>query len=133
MNDPRTEAMDASLINEIIPDYFDPVLEPEFLSVDDSSELLEHEMLTTFLDIMRSGKRDADRRAAAGDVAEILGRKGKGAVQIIKANNLQLNQVNQIEQKPELKAHLIDAARGLAAVSQGNNANIRSKQGGAGV
>ena len=132
-NDPRTEAMSAALTDDIIPDYFDPVLEPEFLSIEENAEMLEHEMLNTLLKIMRSGSRDSDRRAAASDVGELIGKKGKNQVQIIKANNLQLNQVNQIEQKPELKAHLIEAARGLAAVSQGNNANIKSKQGGAGV
>ena len=131
--DPRSTAMNAELTDDIIPDYFDPVLEPEFLSVETSSELLEHEMLSTFLSIMRSGQRDSDRRAAAGDVAEILGRKGKSAVQFIKAENLQLNQLNQIDAKPEMKAHLIEAAKGLAAITAGHSSGVKSKQGGQGV
>ena len=131
--DPRSDAMHAELTDTDIPAYLDPAIEPEFLSVDDHADLLEHEMLATFLDIMRSGSRDADRRAAAGDVAEILGKKGKNSVNVIQAKNLQLNQINQIEANPELKAHLIKSAQGLAAITEGRSAAVASKQGGTGV
>jgi len=127
---PRHEALFRELSAVDIPDYFSPEIEPEFLTVEASSELLEHEMIQTFLAVMREGRRDSDRLKAAGDVAEIIGKKGKQNLQLIRAENVQ---INQIEQNPELKAHLIESARGLAALTGASNSNISTKLGGQGV
>ena len=79
---------------------------------------------------MESGSRDADRRAAASDAAELIGKKGAKGLNLIQADNVQ---INQIDQNPELKAHLIKAAQGLSALTHASNANIKTKQGGSGV
>lgn len=128
---PRAEALFAELEEPIFHEYFEPDLTPEFMTVESSSELLEHEMIQTFLQVMREGRRDSDRLKAASDVGEIIGKKGKqNQLQLIRADNVQ---INQIEQNPALKAHLIESARGLAALTGASNANVQTRQGGKGV
>jgi hypothetical protein len=99
------------------------------LSVEVSSETLEDEMLRTYLSIMRE-KGNRDRVKAAGDVAEILGFKGKKAVTVVNAQNAQLNTNNLLP--PEMQRHLMGAQDGLKLVTDATDAGIRIKKTGSG-
>ena len=127
---PRDEAMSADLAEATIPEWFDPSIEPVFLTIDDSADLLEHTLVTTLLHVMNSAARDSDKLKAASDVAEILGRKGKQAVTIVQSENAQ---INQITAPPQMNRHLIEAAKGLKKISSGNDAKIKTREGGSGV
>ena len=130
---PIEEALLAPPSETVIPDYFDPEATPELLTIENSKELIEDRILRTFLDIMESGIKDSDRRAAASDAAELIGKKGAKAqqgVQLISAENVQ---INQIDQNPELKRHLIEAAKGLGALTHASNSGVKVKGGGSGI
>lgn len=127
---PRDEAMSAELESTTIPEWFDPASEPVFLTIDDSADLLEHTLVTTLLHVMNSAIRDSDKLKAASDVAEILGRKGKQAVTIVRADNAQFNQISA---PPGMNSHLIEAAQGLKKISSGEDAKIKTREGGSGV
>ena len=126
---PREEEMNKPPADEPIPDYFDPEKEIELLSVEEHSDLIEHEILHALLEITRNADRPNDRRAAASDLAEIIGKKGK-AIQVFSGKNVQ---VNQIEANPDLKRHLIESAQGLKALTEATDSHVISKQGGSGV
>lgn len=103
--------------------------DPQLLSVDTSKEVLEDEMLRTYISIMRD-KDSKDRRSAASDVAEILGKKGKKSINVINAENAQINQQNILPE--EMRKHLLGADQGLKVLSDATNAGIRIKEGGRG-
>ncbi len=129
--DPRKESLAEELTEVEIPDYLEPAENPELLSVDDASALLEHTMIQTILNIMESGKRDADRRAAARDAGELIGKLNqKSQVNLIKADNVQMN---QIAQNPRLKNHLLKSASGLSQMTRAHDSGIKTKEGGSGV
>lgn len=116
-----------------IPEYYDPSEAPGLMSIEEDADLIEHEILLALLNIVRNGARDSDKRAAASDLGELIGKKGK-SVQVIQAKNVQLNQLNQqISQKPEFKRALMDSAHGLRSLVEAEDANIKSKFGGEGV
>ena len=128
---PKEEFTHKPLEDNEIPEYLDPDKEIKLMTLEDSSELLEHTMIQTILDIMQSGKRDSDRRAAARDAGELIGKiNTKQNVNLISADNVQLNQLNQ---NPEIKKHLISSASALSKISNAKAADINQHIGGKGV
>lgn len=128
---PRDEFLLSEPEETQIPPYLDPSVEPEFLTVESSADLLEHTMIQTILDIMSSGKRDSDRRAAARDAGELIGKiNQKQSLNLISADNVQLNQLNG---NPEMKRHLIESAAGLSKISNASKSSIKTHKGGGGV
>ncbi len=124
---PRSEAMLAPPVDSPILEYMEPDAEPELLTIDNSADILENELVVALLNILRSGK-DTDKLKAATEVKDILGRGQKG--QVVIGKNVQ---INQIEAQPELKRHLIESAHGLRSLIEAKDARIKSKFGGEGV
>lgn len=120
----------AAPIIEEVEEYMSEGADPILLSVDTSSEMLEDEMLRTYIAIMRDND-SKDRRAAASDVAEILGKKGKKSITVVNAENAQINNQNVLPE--EMRKHLMSANQGLKGLTDATNAGIKIKEGGSGA
>lgn len=108
-------------------DLFDENANPNLMSVEASRELLEDEMLRTYISVMRD-RENRDRVKAASDVAEILGHKGRKATTTVIANNAQINQLPD-----DMRKHLLSAGDGLRQITSGSDAKIKIKGGGHGA
>lgn len=117
-------------VDETIPPYLEPTAEPTFMTIETSAELMEHEMVRTLLEVMSNAKRDTDKLAAVKESGELLGKKARGQVNLITADNVQLNQLTA---SPDLQRHLLESASGLASVASARDSGVRSKFGGKGA
>ena len=127
---PRSEIMAEPPVETTQPDYLEPTLQVEFMTIENSAELIEHELVRTLLDVMSFAKRDADKLAAVKEAGDLLGKKAKQPVNLITADNVQ---VNQLAANPELQRNLLESAKGLASVAAAKDSGIKSKFGGSGV
>ena len=126
---PRDKIMNRPPDESTFPEYLDPSIEVSFLTLESSAELMEHEMVVALLNLMSNAKRDTDKIAAIRETGELLGKKAKNQVNLINADNVQLNQLTA---SPEIQQHLLTAASGLVSVANARDSGVRSKFGGKG-
>lgn len=99
-------------------------------TLDESREALEKSMVRALMRVMNSTTaKEADIIKAVSETGDLLGKKGKGVVNIIRSENAQ---INQIMEKPELMDHIKKAAEGIKQVSTASDAHIKVHTGGKG-
>lgn len=100
-------------------------------TIEGSRDIIEKSMVRALLRVMNSTTaRESDIIKAVGESAELLGKKGKGTVNIIKSENAQ---INNIMEQPELMQHIKKAAEGIKKVSGAKDARIKTHRGGQGT
>ena len=130
MNNPRDTAMNQPPEESSFPAYLDPSAEPTFMTIESTAELIEHEMVRTLLDVMVNAKRDVDKLSAVKESGDLLGMKQKSNINLISADNVQ---VNQLTADPKMQKALMEAGKGLASVATARDSGVRSKFSGTGV
>lgn len=127
---PRDTAMNLPPEETQFPPYLDPAIEVEFMTIESTAELMEHEMVRTLLDVMSNAKRDVDKLSAVKESGDLLHMKQKNNINLISDSNIQ---VNQLAVDPKMQQHLLASASGLASVAKANDSGVKSKFGGTGV
>lgn len=72
------------------PDFMDQDAKPKVLNIENSAVVLEHRLVETLMDVMSNGT-DSNRKWAADQTADLLGKKSKSQVLITDNLNIQNN------------------------------------------